>query len=84
MIQREASISTQPRICRDPNIVLGKPAIKGARVSVEFILDLLAAEVTEAEILENYPQLTDEDILACVAHARDLVAEQTALPSAAE
>ena len=77
-------MATHPRISRDPNIVFGKPAIEGTRISVEFVLDLLAAEATEAEILENYPHLTHEDILACVAYARDLVAEQKALPSAAE
>ena len=77
-------MATHPRIIRDPNVVFGKPAIAGTRISVEFILDLLAAEATEAEILENYPHLSHEDILACVAYARDLVAEQKALPSAAE
>jgi uncharacterized protein (DUF433 family) len=74
---------THPRISCDPDIVFGKPAVKGTRLSVEFILDLLAAEASEAEILENYPQLTHQDILACVTYARDLVAEQRVIPSAA-
>ncbi len=77
-------MATHPRISQDPDVVFGKPAVRGTRISVEFILDLLAAEATEAEILENYPRLTHEDILACVAYARDVVAEQKAVPSAAE
>ncbi len=76
-------MATHPRIIRNPKILIGKPVIKGTRLSVEFILDLLAAEASEAEILENYPQLTHQDILACVTYARDLVAEQRVIPSAA-
>ena len=77
-------MATHPRISRDPDIVFGKPAVKGTRISVEFVLDLLAAEATQAEILENYPRLSREDILACVEYARDVVAEQGAMASAAE
>ncbi len=77
-------MATHPCISRDPDIAFGEPVILGTRISVEFILDLLAAEATEAEILENYPRLTREDILACVAYARDVLAEQKAVPSAAE
>jgi uncharacterized protein (DUF433 family) len=77
-------MASHPRISRDPNIAFGKPVIAGTRISVEFILDLLAAETPEAEILENYPQIAREDILACVAYARDVVAEQKAIQSAAE
>jgi uncharacterized protein (DUF433 family) len=82
--QPEEPMAAHPRISRDPDIAFGKPVVKGTRISVEFILDLLAAEATEAEILENYPRLTREDILASVAYARDVVAEQKAMPSAAE
>jgi uncharacterized protein (DUF433 family) len=58
-----------PRIVVDPRILGGKPIIEGTRISVEFILDLLASGVREEEILEDYPHLTKEDILACLRYA---------------
>jgi uncharacterized protein (DUF433 family) len=57
------------RIAVDQEILSGKPVIRGTRLSVELILDLLAAGCTEAEILENYPGLQREDILACLSYA---------------
>jgi uncharacterized protein (DUF433 family) len=55
------------RIVVDPTILAGKPVIRGTRIAVEFILELLAAGQSENEILANYPGLTREDILACLA-----------------
>ena len=57
------------RIVTDENILMGKPSIRGTRLGVEFILDLLAHGWSEAEILENYPSLVLEDIRACFAYA---------------
>ena len=57
------------RIVIDPNILVGKPVIKGSRLSVEFIIDLMAQGWSEAELLRNYPGLTQEDIQACLAYA---------------
>lgn len=57
------------RITLDPKVLVGKPVVKGTRLAVEFIIDLLAAGRTEAEILEDYPGLTAEDIRACLACA---------------
>ena len=57
------------RITANPLILGGKPIIKGSRISVEFILDLLASGVSEAEILEDYPHLTKSDIQACLRYA---------------
>ncbi len=57
------------RITVNPNILGGKPVIKGTRISVEFILDLLASDVSEKEILEDYPHLSKEDIHACLKYA---------------
>jgi uncharacterized protein (DUF433 family) len=54
------------RITANPNILGGKPIIRGTRISVEFILDLLASNVPEEEILEDYPHLKREDIQACL------------------
>ena len=59
----------QERIVIDPNILVGKPVVKGTRLAVEFIIDLLAQGWTEAEVLGNYPGLTREDIQACLAYA---------------
>ena len=57
------------RIVCDENILTGKPVIKGTRLAVEFIIDLLANGWSEAEILENYPHIVQEDIRACLAYA---------------
>jgi len=54
------------RIIIDPAILVGKPVIKGTRIAVEFVIDLLAQGWTGPEILRNYPGLTHEDILACL------------------
>lgn len=53
------------RITTNPRILGGKPIIRGTRISVEFIMDLLASGVEEREILEDYPHLTLRDIQAC-------------------
>ena len=57
------------RITANPHILGGKPIIRGTRISVEFILDLLASDVSEEEILEDYQHLTKEDIQACLRYA---------------
>ncbi len=59
----------QDRITVGPKVLVGKPVIKGTRIAVEFIIDLLAQDWTDAEILRNYPGLTHEDILACLKYA---------------
>ena len=57
------------RIVIDEAVLTGKPVIKGTRLAVEFIIDLLAHGWSEAEILENYPGIVVEDIRACLAYA---------------
>ena len=57
------------RIVIDEAVLTGKPVIKGTRLAVEFIIDLLAHGWSEAEILENYPGIVIEDIRACLAYA---------------
>lgn len=68
----------QERITLDPAILTGKPIIKGTRLSVEFIIDLLAQGWPEAEILRNYPGLTTEDIRACLSYSRELLQAEKA------
>jgi uncharacterized protein (DUF433 family) len=60
------------RISIDPNICVGKPCIKGHRIWVSLILDFLASGTTMTEILEDYPQLETEDILACIAYGAEM------------
>ena len=59
----------QKRIAIDSAVLTGKPVIKGTRLAVEFIVDLLAQGWSETEILENYPGITLDDIRACLAYA---------------
>lgn len=68
------------RIAVDPQILGGKPVIRGTRIAVEFVLELLAAGQSEREILSNYPGLTREDILACLSYASYLAHEYKAFP----
>ena len=70
----------QDRIVIDPDVLVGKPILKGTRLAVEFIVDLLAQGWTEADVLRNYPGLTHQDVQACLAYAsRILRAEKVYL-----
>lgn len=60
------------RITVNPEVCHGKPTIRNKRYTVDLILDLLSAGSTHAEILEDYPNLEEEDILACLAYATKL------------
>lgn len=68
------------RITIDPTILAGKPIIKGTRISVEFILELLANGWAGKEIMENYPQLKKEDIQAALRYATDILKEEMVYP----
>ncbi len=68
------------RIVIDPKILVGKPVIKGTRLAVEFIVDLLAQGWSEAEILRNYPGLTHEDVAACLNYASSLLKAERIYP----
>jgi uncharacterized protein (DUF433 family) len=71
------------RVTLDPAVLAGKPLIRGTRLSVEFIIGLMADGWTEADILTNYPGLAHEDIAACLAYARDLLQSEKVFPNAA-
>lgn len=60
------------RITIDPNVCFGKPTVKGTRIWVGLVLDLLADGMTVPEILDEYPSLTDDDIRACLAYGARL------------
>ena len=70
------------RIAYDPNILGGKPIIRGTRMSVQFILELLGAGMSIDEILAEYPHLQREDILAALDYAAKTIAnEEIIIPS---
>jgi len=64
------------RIVIDPEVLAGKPVVRGTRLSVEFVIGLLAQGWTPPQVIENYPGLTHEDILACLAYAHGLLHEE--------
>ncbi len=70
----------QERITVDPAILVGKPIVKGTRLAVEFVVDLLAQGWSEAEILRNYPGLTHEDIRACLRYANEILRAERVYP----
>lgn len=61
------------RIIADANVLVGKPVIKGTRISVELVLELLAAGYTQEQVRDQYDHLTPEDIQACLAYAGEVV-----------
>jgi uncharacterized protein (DUF433 family) len=65
------------RITFDQNVLAGKPVIRGMRISVEMILELLSKGATSQEILEDYPELELEDLRAALLYAHHLVAGET-------
>lgn len=64
------------RILIDPKVCGGKPCIKGTRIWVSLILDLLADGMSEAELLVEYPQLGHEDVLAAIAYGAEVTRER--------
>jgi uncharacterized protein (DUF433 family) len=75
--------AAESRIVLDPSVLEGKPVIKGTRLSVEFIIGLMAEGWAEAHILAAYPGLGRDDLVACLAYARDLLTAERIYPSAA-
>ena len=64
------------RINIDPKVMLGKPVIRGTRITVELLLRKLAEGATEADLLDAYPRLTREDIHAAIGYAADTLAHE--------
>ena len=67
------------RITFDKDVLGGKPVIRGMRISVEMIVELLAKGATQQEILEDYPELEPEDLHAALLYAHHLVAGENVL-----
>jgi len=78
--KRDSDVDWRKRIIVDPQILAGKPVVKGTRLAVEFIVSLLAQGWSEPDIFRNYPGLTHEDVLACLAYAGELLQAETVYP----
>ena len=72
------------RIALDPKVMVGKPVVKGTRLTVEYILNLLAHSATVAEIVDEYDGLTHEDIRACLLFATKSLGDTSFMPLAVE
>ena len=70
---------TNPRISVDPATMMGKPCVRGTRITVELLLRKLGAGRSFAELLEAYPQLTEDDVRAALAFAADYLEHETVL-----
>jgi uncharacterized protein (DUF433 family) len=76
-------VGWEGRIVIDPQILTGKPVVKGTRLGVEFIIDLLAQGWSMEDVLRNYSGLTREDIQACLAYAGDVLRGERVYPLSA-
>ena len=72
----------QRRIELNPQVLVGKPVIKGTRIAVELVIELLAEGRTEKQILEEYPQLCLEDVRAAVRYAAETLKAERVYPIA--
>jgi uncharacterized protein (DUF433 family) len=68
------------RIIIDPHILVGKPVVKGTRIAVEMVIDLLAAGWTHDQILQAYPTLKTDDVRACLGYASELLHSEKVYP----
>ena len=69
------------RIIVNPGIMLGKPVIKGTRITVELILRKLSENMSFEELLEAYPHLAKEDILAALSYSADVISQEELIAS---
>jgi uncharacterized protein (DUF433 family) len=76
MIGKRGTVMRTARIEINPQLMMGKPVIRGTRITVELILRKLAEGETEAELLEDYPHLAPEDIRAAIAYGAASVAHE--------
>ncbi len=71
------TIDWRKQIAIDPKVLAGKPVVKGTRLSVEFVVALLAEGWTERQLLAHYPTLSVEDVRACLAYAAEILRDET-------
>jgi len=71
------------RISIDPQVLVGKPVVKNTRLAVEFVVGLLAQGWKEDDLLQNYPNLTHDDVLACLQYASEVLQSERVFPISA-
>ena len=71
------------RIVADPKVLVGKPVIRGTRISVELVIDLLAQGWSREQILQQYDHLKAEDVRACLEYVGDMLRSESIYPSKA-
>ena len=70
----------QDRITTDPKVLVGKPVIKGSRIAVELVIDLLSKGWSQEQIIDSYPNITIDDIRACLAYASEVLHSERIYP----
>ena len=70
----------QDRITIDPQVLVGKPIIKGTRISVEHVVKLMSDGWSEADVLRSYPHLQADDVRACLAYVTDMLSSERVYP----
>jgi uncharacterized protein (DUF433 family) len=80
MAKRKRNMNWQERITVDPKILGGKPTLRGTRISVFQILEALAHDVPWDDLLQDYPELERDDILASIAYAANIVGQERVYP----
>jgi uncharacterized protein (DUF433 family) len=73
-------VDWKKRIVIDPDVLVGKPVVRGTRLAVEFLVDLLAQGWTQEQVLENSPGLTPEDLKACLSYASAVLHSEKVYP----
>ena len=73
----------QEHIISDPKVLIGKPTIKGTRISVELILELFSLGWTENQILDSYPSISAESLRAVFAYLKDCIQQELYFPISA-
>ena len=81
MVSRGANMTWDDRIAVDPDVLVGKPVIKGTRIAVEFVINLMAWGCTTEQILDEYDHLTAEDVRACLAYVGELLKGERVYPT---
>ena len=82
MATEQRTPAYQERIVRDPDVLAGKPVVKGTRIPVELALAKLAANPDVQDLFVDYPRLTIDDVKACLAYAEHLVEQQDKVTTA--
>lgn len=73
-------MTNQERIAIDPAVLTGKPVVRGTRIAVDYVLELLARGWSEQQIRDQYPGLEREDIQACCGYAAELLRSEKVFP----